>query len=795
MPTLSRRTLLQVLGGAAAVSVLPVQPAGAADVYDTMRLRWRDLLLGSGFDPAAEPFAGKLRATGESARGFAASMSAVSGSLWPDLSYDDPEPDTDPESYTYSSRITESYRRLRTMAEAYAQPGTGSTGSTTLRDRIVAGLDHLYADIYHENTTRFGNWWHWQIGAPQALMDTCVIMYDQLTATQIASYCRAVDTFVPDSAVSSYTGTSTGANRVDLCRSIALRAVVGRSSARLTVARDALSPVFPYVTTGDGLYADGSFVQHTWVAYTGGYGAPLLDGLGRLFALVSGTQWAVTDPARQIILDSVEKAYAPFIVNGLCMDGVSGRGISRSASDDHARGHAIVAAIVQLGKGASTAENQRWRGMVKGWMARAYYSPLLSDTRFDVAQLAALKAIADDRVLPATPEPVAHRVFASMDRVTHRRPGWTASVSMASRRISYYEVGNGENLRGWHTGSGMLYWWGSTYGNGQYSDAFWPTVDPYRLPGITASLKPLTDGQGGDWGAAKPDARWVGGATDGEFGATGQYLKGPFSTLVARKSWFWLDDAVVCLGAGISCTDGTAVESIVDNRNLGATGSHALRVNNVAQPSTVGWTSTFTGARSAHLNGFGGYVFPAGARLTARRLPRTGSWSQINRAGSTQAITRRYLTLAIDHGTDPAGATYAYAILPGATAAATANRAADATWLRILANTGDVQGVAVPRLGYTAANFWLPGTAGPISSDGWACVLIREKADGTAEVCVSDPMRVQTSLTITWHRPVSAVLSKPPTVTSATTGSRLTLTFGDLTGQAGATQKTVVRLS
>lgn len=69
-----------------------------------------------------------------------------------------------------------------------------------------------------------------------------------------------------------------------------------------------------------------------------------------------------------------------------------------------------------------------------------------------------------------------------MARATHRRPGWAAALSMADKRITYYETGNGENLRGWHTGSGMLYWWGDTFANGQYSDAFWPTVDPYRLP-------------------------------------------------------------------------------------------------------------------------------------------------------------------------------------------------------------------------------------------------------------------------------------------------------------------------
>lgn len=72
--------------------------------------------------------------------------------------------------------------------------------------------------------------------------------------------------------------------------------------------------------------------------------------------------------------------------------------------------------------------------------------------------------------------------------------------------------------------------------------------------------------------------------------------------------------------------------------------------------------------------------------------------------------------------------------------------------------------------------------------------MISERSDGTAVICVSDPMRMQTILTLTWNRAVSAVISKPSTVTSATTGSALRLTFGDLSTTMGATQKITVRL-
>ncbi|WP_030676488.1 polysaccharide lyase 8 family protein [Streptomyces sp. NRRL B-1347] len=806
MPSWPRRAFLLTTGTALVLGAPggPAARAAAPDPYAGLRAAWRALVLGEGFKPTEEPFTSRLAGLGASARRWRAAMAPASGSLWPDLPYADPEPDTDQESFAYSANVVASYTRLATLAQAACQPGTGLTGDAGLRADVLKGLDHLYAQVYNERQVRFGNWWSWQIGAPQALLDSCVLLYDALSAEQVARFCAAVDHFVPDSAVARYTGTSTGANRVDLCRVLALRGIVGAAPAKLALARDALSPVFPYVTSGDGLYHDGSFIQHTTVPYTGSYGSVLLGGLGLLFALLADSPWAVTDPERQTVFDAVEHAWAPFLHNGLVMDCVAGRALSRGVAasdaqgvqaDDHLRGHPILASVVLLGQGASAAERARWRGLVKGWMRRDHYSPPLADPHLGIAALARLKGVEDDASVAPVPEPTGHRLFPDMARATHRRPGWAASISMADSRITYYETGNGENLRGWHTGSGLLAWWGDTYANGQYSDAYWPTVDPYRLPGTTASRKVLADGAGGDWGAARPAVRWVGGATDGQRACVGQHLKGLQSTLSARKSWFCLDDTIVCLGAGIGCADGTAVESTVENRNLGAAGRAPFQADGVTKPVATPWSQTLTGARWAHIGGHGGYVFPGGATVKALREQRTGKWSDINRGGSTTPLTRTYLTLYVDHGTDPTAGTYAYLLLPGASAARTAERAAAVDWLRILANSEGAQGIAVPALGCAAVNFWAGGTAGPLGASAACSVLVTERSDGTATVCVSDPTRAAGGgLTVVWRRPVAEVTGRPATVTSAATGDRLELVFGDLAGTRGGTQKVTVRL-
>ncbi|WP_335939501.1 polysaccharide lyase 8 family protein [Streptomyces sp. PTD5-9] len=791
-PEWSRRTLLGLSAGAALAVAVPGTAAAAsasttavpaptatgaagADEFDDLRARWNVITLGTGFEATAEPYAARLADLGTRARAFRASMDLRPGSLWPDAPYDPP------------AGITQAYSRLWTMTQAYAQPGTGSTGDAALLADIVRGYDHLAATAYHASATPSGNWWEWQIGSPRILMDITAVLYERLGADRVEAACAAVDHFIPDSVLRDYSGTSTGANRVDLCRSVVMRGVLGRVPAKIELARDALSPVFPYVTSGDGLYADGSFIQHTTIAYSGTYGQVMLDGLGRLFALLAGSTWAVTDPNRQIILDSVEKAYAPLIYNGLVMDSVNGRAISRGLlkSDDlqvlrgdHFHGQGIIAGIALLAQGATAAERDRWHGMIKGWIARDRTSPVLGARQYGIADLSRLHAVQADAVR-AAPERVGHHLFAGMDRAVHRRRDWAAGISMASRRISYYECGNGENPRGWHTGAGMLYWWPGERQGDQYTDWFWPTVDPYRLPGTTVSTKRLADRAGGEWGAAKPAVSWVGGATDGEFAAVGQHLKGLGSTLEARKSWFCLDDAVVCLGAGITSTDAAPVETIVDNRMIGENGAAAFTTEAGRAP------------RWAHLDGHGGWVFPGGAAaLRTLREDRTGAWYDINTTSSTERRTRRYQTLWLDHGTDPVDADYAYLLMPGATRRAVTVRAAERKWLTVLANTAAVQAVAVRSLGVTAANFWQPGAAGPLAATAPASVLVRERGR-TTTLCVSGPDRTGAPVDLTWERPVREVVSAGPGVEVLATGRRLVLRVRP--GTAGGTLRCEVR--
>ncbi|MEV0746565.1 polysaccharide lyase 8 family protein [Streptomyces sp. NPDC050273] len=791
----SRRTLLAA-GGATVSAVLTAGPARAAEPgratrsadeeYDVLLARAETLLTGGGFDPSDPGFAAGVAALDSTAKGLWDTLDRTADrtALWNDLS-----PVTDPGNFG------QSYTRLRTLAMAWATPGTSLSGSAETADALLSALRFTYDTAYHPAARESGNWWFWEIGAPRALMDTSVLLRGRLPAADLADYLAVVDRFCPDAdrRTNSPTLSETGANRTDKAVIVALRGLLGKNTDKLASARDALSDVrdagrnslFRYTGSGDGFYEDGSFVQHDVVAYTGSYGTVLLGGAAYLLSLLADSPWAVTDPKVSVMYDAVERSFAPVIFDGLMMDAVRGRAVSRQRAGDHRDGATAVAAILLLASGAPADRADRWRALAKGWLTRNRTTPFA--TLATLPQLALAKAVLDDPAVPAGARTTGSFVFADMDRVVHRRPGWAFALSLSSRRISAYEAGNGENLHGWYTGDGMTYLYDGD-GLGQFNDGFWPTVDPYRLPGTTVDTRERADlGTGGGTSTYRPANAVAGGAVlDGRHTAAAMEVTGAEgSTLRARKSWFLLDNAVVALGAGVTASDGRTVETVVENRNLGAGGRNRLLVDG-ADP---GASATVSRAGWAHLDGTGGYVFPGTTALNVLSEERSGTWRAINTGadtgGSTDSVTRRYATLWLDHGVSPTDAGYAYVLLPGASAAATA------VWsrsrpVRIVANDTTAQAVEDRRSGLTAVHFWGAGSVAGITATGPVTLLVRRRG-AQVSVAVADPGRTGTVVSVELPFRVRSVASADDTVTVAP-GARPVLTVA-VGGSRGHTHR------
>lgn len=736
--------------------------SASADEYDTLRQRWKDSLTGGTTYDANDPdIAAKVSSITSSAQTQWGNMDKTPGRtfLWSDKS----------DFETASADLYNNYVRLKTMALAYATKGSALQNNAALAADIVSALDWLYStDKYSPNTVPYDNWWNWEIGVPKTLGDIMVLLHDQLAAAQIGNYISAIDYFLPDPTQNGLrTGilrTSVGANRVDDCQAVAIRGVVGKDSAKLASARDGLSPVFDYVTTADGFYADGSFIQHVDVPYTFSYGDVLLAGVGKLLHLLSGSTWVVTDPDSGNIFSWVYDSYEPLLYKGAGMDMTRGRAISRPNLQDHVAGHSVISSIATLTQFASPADSSAFKSMIKYW--------LNADTSFnfyqgrDVRSIVLVQSIMNDPGVAARGELVKHKRYASMDRVVHLRPGFGFGVSMYSNRTQNYEDMNTENRKGWYTGDGMTYLY--NHDLSAYSEDFWPTVNPYRMPGTTVDTMTRADGSG----EANSPNNWVGGTSLQDlYGVTGMDFKAWNSTLVARKSWFMFDDEIVALGAGITNTNNRTIETIVENRKINAGGNNALAVNGAAKSTALGWSETMNAVNWMHLTGHVagsdiGYYFPGSATVKGLREARTGAWSAINSTASATSITRNYMTLWFDHGTNPSGQTYSYVLLPNKTGTQVSGYAASPD-IAILENTTAAQAVKENTLNLTAVNFWNDATktVGIITSNKKAAVMTKitgQELEGT----VADPTQANTgTIDIEINQPAASVISQDAQIT------------------------------
>jgi len=773
------------------------QTARAADEYDGLRGKWSDMLTGgSAINTADTDIAAKINSIVSQAStcnpspcatgtGYWDKMDRSAGRtyLWSDLTT----------ATTQSGGIDDTWKmvqRLKAMALAYATTGSRLKGNLTLKTDIVNALDWIQANRYNTTITKYGNWWTWEIGVPLELNDVTVLMYNDLTTTQISNYMAAIARNTPNVSTS-------GANRIWKATVVAVSGVILKDSAKLANARDGLSNVFTYASaTGtDGFYRDGSFIQHGYAPYTGGYGKDLLINLSDVMYLLSGSTWAVTDPNAANVYRWIYDSYEPLIYKGAIMDMVRGREISRSYTSDHDAGHAVIRGIIRVSQFAPAADANAFRGMVKYW--------LQSDTsrNFYASESINMIVLAKQIVSTATSrgELVKHKNYPVMNRTVHLRPGFGVGLATSSNRIYNFEYVNFENRRAWYTSNGTLFLYNNDLA--QYSGSYWATVNAYRMPGTTEDTISKGNGTGASY---LSPSTWAGGTELlGLYGIQGMeydaYGNNPadattYSSLTAKKSYFMFDDEIVAVGSDINSTDNRTIETTVENRKLNSAGNNALTVNGTAKSTALGWTESMTGVNWAHMAGSVsgsdiGYYFPGGTSLKGIRETRTGNWNALNGGESNAAVTSNFLTLWMDHGANPSSASYQYVLLPNKSSSQVSAYAASPN-VSILEKTGDAHAVKENSLNIIGVNFWkdMVKTVSGITSNKKASVMTRETSSDL-EIAVADPTHANTgTIDVEINKSAYGVISADTGVTVTQTSPTIKLTV-NVNASAGKTFK------
>ena len=704
------------------------------DEYDQLRKRWENHITNlDEYDPNSEQMTAVIDANTKNADKLWKSMVKNPNRtfLWPDIT-----------STTSSADIRSNYRNVTTMTKAVTNKYSPLYRNPELLNDIFDALEWLYDNQYNENIPQYDNWWNWEIGVPNELNNIMVLLYDYMDKETIHRYLQVIDHFQPDPTKSGATTPDRyreafGANRIDVSKVVGVRGVLVKDAEKIVAARDALSQTFENVTKENGFYDDGSFVQHENIAYNGSYGIVLIEGLTELLQLLSDSTWDVVDPKVENVYEWIENAYEPFMYKGALMDMVRGRAISRSALQDHKAGHSIIKTVVRMAQFAPEPYATKYKQMAKYWILEDNYLDYFENTNNFKDYVLAKDLLANDAI-SARGDIEFHKVFANMDRVVHRQQGYAFGISMYSNRIQNYEDMNNENRKGWYTGDGMTYLYNGDLA--QFSDDFWPTVDPYRMPGTTVDTMKRADGSGEN----VSEESWVGGsALDNRYGSTGMSYKQWNSSLTAKKSWFTFENEIIALGAGISSDEDRDVETIVENRKINNDLSNQLIIDGVAHESTDGSEQRYD-AIWAYLEGNVdgadiGYYFPEGTPLTVKKEQRTGAWSEINYGEPSEQIQRSYATMFFNHGAQPNNDTYSYVLLPGKNQQQTADYATRPN-VEILRNDASVQAVKAVNEQIIGANFWQDEqqTVDKLTVKQKASITMQEK-DGILTVAVADP--------------------------------------------------------
>lgn len=801
------RKLLKKLGAVISSAALILSSAAVivsasepdySGYYELMRSRWEDTLTGGeGYDRSDPVIAEKIENTSQTAMEYFHSMTDKStwdtngtgGYIWSDL-----DPMTLSSFDRYSS-VTSMYKRVREMALAYRIGNESVFGNQELKAAVIDALDWLNRKWYNPDIEQYGNWYQWQIGIPLPLNDILVLMYNELPDGMLESNIAAIDAFPPLPG-----HVMTGANQIWRCTVMAVRGALGENSEMLEKANSGIKSVLPYVTSGDGFYTDGSFVQHNMYAYTGGYGASLIRNLTPTLQMMSGTPWEVTGESINNLYRWIYDSFEPLYYKGAFMDMVRGREISRQYNTSYHTGQYILEGIIRVSQFAPEEDSVYYKSLVKYMIEESLeVHNFYENTSIQLYLLA--KEIADDDTIAPRSGYELFKMYSAMDRAVQHNENYSVGISMHSKRIAAFEKINGENIKGWYTGSGMLY----LYNNDltQFIEDYWCTVDSRRLPGTTvlrgvADLPAEANGKN-----ALGQNSWAGGTGIlGLYGTVGMQLQPVDQTLNAKKSYFMFDNEIVALGSDITAEDGDSVETTIENLKLNAAGNNKFIVNGEEKSAQLGYSESISDANWAYIEGNYensdvGYYFPDTASFNVLRENRTGTWSDVNQAATQKDDTEKnanYLTMYIDHGKTPSGAGYSYVLLPGMSSEETAAYSANPN-ITVLANNADVQSVKDDTIGVAGANFWnnkettvyetVDGEQKEyITSNSKASVMVAEK-DGKIEISVSDPTQENSGVIgIEVNRSAAKVISKDDRISVIQTSPSVMLAV-DVSGLKG----------
>jgi chondroitin AC lyase len=598
---------------------------------------------------------------------------------WSDVDYADRTSSAN--GKTWSAYIA--LYRMLALTQAYRDPDAAGFGDPAVLTAVERAL--LHWDAVDPGNS---NWWETEIGESIAMGRISVFLGDVLSADALAVSLKH-NTGKLDPA---------GANGAWRTTNYLFEAVATHDFAKITSGFATLVQTIAVDDSGtvqEAVQPDASFWAHGAQLYSEGYGMALFTMVamwadvargtslsftrGQLdtiaFYIIDGTRWMIREEFGMLYL-----LYRP----AKTIDGVTSYASEfLDPLDRMARTDALYASDYR-----ELAANIRGTTPGNGQTGDKYFwrSEFLSHLRDDYGIFTALNS---------------SRTVGSEYRSTLRKDVGN-EVVWAKAGATAIQVTNEEYT------------------------ALGPAFDWFHYPGVTAPyVKETTLGPAG---RSSNGGSFTGGVSDGHYSVAVHSLDR--ADTQAQKSYFYFDDEMVALGAGIRSTSTAEIHTTVNQ--VDAAGNASVDGQKVAS----GTSDQVVADPAWAYNDKVGYVFPTHDAVTVSNTTQTGSYY------GEDAVSHDAFTLYLDHGVAPADAGYEYIVLPAATAAETEAYAAKPA-VTVLRNDTTVQAVRHPGLKRTMATFYRPGSLdlgdGRTLTVSQPSIVILDESGAAPVVSISNP--------------------------------------------------------
>lgn len=608
----------------------------------------------------------------------------------------------------YSSRLTTAWPpsqhlvRLHFMTLAYTSQESKLYGNSTLFQQIENGLE-----FWWKKDPRSTNWWNQQIFCPKQIGEMLILLRVGKQTINKNLETNLLSRMAEIGGEPNGRYSEGGSNRINISAHWIYRGCLTKDKSVLEEGiKNALLPI-RFSPPAGGLRNDFSYQEHGPQLYIGNYGYAFVENVSNIALYLKNTTYELSDEQLGLVSTFVRDTYIPVIRGKYYSFSIPGRQIANKNNLDRSKTTNILEKmrlIDPTNKEYYHSAFERWNGT--------------QDPSYGVTPM--------------------HRQYWLSDYTAHVRPSYFIDVRYVSDRTLRTENVNREDKKGFFLSEGAT---NMTIKGDEYFNVFgvWNWT---KVPGTTApqidSLPDLKINDGKDSGIES----FCGGVSDSIYGVSSYVMNNVKFKVQAKKSWFFFDKEIVCLGADIESTSDNDINTTINQcRSEGAvTFGRKNKVESFKalfeekKPNDLDWV----------LHGGFGYYFPNGGNIAVANKTQYGNWRTISVSQEDKKVEGNIFSLWFDHGTTPKDQKYAYYIVPNMQTSAQMKKYIKSKTIEILSNEASSQVVYQKDLKILQAVFYNANQSAEVKGDfkietNVPCILMARKNGSKMDLHVTDP--------------------------------------------------------